>query len=239
MEKICGIYKITSPSGRVYIGQSVHIYDRWRNYKNIHCRNQVKIYKSIQKYGYNNHKFEILVLCEKEKLNELEMYYISIFNSVNSGLNIKEGGNRPTFSDETRKKISIANKGRRFSIEWKKNISIGLRGKPKSKEHIANMCKSLKGRYGHMTGKKHPIESIEKMRKAKLGKKASQETKNKMSRSRLGKKLKGRLIINIKTNEEYMSIREAAIKNNINLSTLSARLTGRIKNKGDLVYKNH
>jgi predicted GIY-YIG superfamily endonuclease len=28
-----GIYKITSPSGKVYIGQSWDIYDRWKKHK--------------------------------------------------------------------------------------------------------------------------------------------------------------------------------------------------------------
>lgn len=34
-EKICGIYKITSPSGKVYIGQSNNIIKRWITYKSI------------------------------------------------------------------------------------------------------------------------------------------------------------------------------------------------------------
>ena len=33
MEKICGIYKITSPSGRIYIGQSIDCPKRFKQYK--------------------------------------------------------------------------------------------------------------------------------------------------------------------------------------------------------------
>ena len=33
MKKICGIYKITSPSGRVYIGQSIDVYSRLKQYQ--------------------------------------------------------------------------------------------------------------------------------------------------------------------------------------------------------------
>jgi hypothetical protein len=33
--EICGIYKITSPSKKVYIGQSVDIYERWQKYQNL------------------------------------------------------------------------------------------------------------------------------------------------------------------------------------------------------------
>ena len=33
MKKITGIYKITSPSNKIYIGQSKNIYSRWNAYK--------------------------------------------------------------------------------------------------------------------------------------------------------------------------------------------------------------
>ncbi len=31
--KISGIYKITNPNGRVYIGKSINIHKRWMKYK--------------------------------------------------------------------------------------------------------------------------------------------------------------------------------------------------------------
>lgn len=37
-EKICGIYKITNKiNGKVYIGQSIDIYDRWKTSQNSRC----------------------------------------------------------------------------------------------------------------------------------------------------------------------------------------------------------
>jgi len=36
MEKICGIYKITSPTKRIYIGQSKDVFLRWKEYKILH-----------------------------------------------------------------------------------------------------------------------------------------------------------------------------------------------------------
>lgn len=33
MDKICGIYKITSPSSKIYIGQSKNISKRYKTYK--------------------------------------------------------------------------------------------------------------------------------------------------------------------------------------------------------------
>ena len=42
MNKICGIYKITSPTGKIYIGQSANIKSRITNYKNARCKCQQK-----------------------------------------------------------------------------------------------------------------------------------------------------------------------------------------------------
>ena len=58
--KRCGIYKITSPTGRVYIGQSYSLNKRKSNYKNLHNKSQRIVYNSILKYGWENHRFEII-----------------------------------------------------------------------------------------------------------------------------------------------------------------------------------
>ncbi len=55
-----GIYKITSPSGKVYIGQTWNFNTRLRKYKSLHCSKQPKIYNSLRKYGVFSHTFEII-----------------------------------------------------------------------------------------------------------------------------------------------------------------------------------
>ena len=83
-----GIYKITSPSKKIYIGQSVDIEKRFRSYKNLsHCKSQIKLYNSFLKYGVNNHIFEIVEECSIELLNDKERYYQDFYNVLNSGLN--------------------------------------------------------------------------------------------------------------------------------------------------------
>jgi len=66
--KTCGIYKITSPSGRVYIGQSVDILHRFKTYVKMYVKNekQVKLFRSFTKHGVENHTFEIIEECEME-----------------------------------------------------------------------------------------------------------------------------------------------------------------------------
>jgi len=67
--KTIGIYKITSPSGKVYIGQSIDIELRFKQYSNIlKSIGQRKLYYSFKKYGINSHKFEILETCSVEVL---------------------------------------------------------------------------------------------------------------------------------------------------------------------------
>ena len=66
-----GIYKITSLNNKIYIGQSIDILKRQNEYLKCYCKNQIKLYNSILKYGWKNHKFEILTLCYPEQLNEL------------------------------------------------------------------------------------------------------------------------------------------------------------------------
>jgi len=57
-----GIYKIINPFGKIYIGQSVNIEKRFKTYKALskNVIGQTKLYRSLKKYGAENHKFEIL-----------------------------------------------------------------------------------------------------------------------------------------------------------------------------------
>lgn len=55
-----GIYKIISPSGKIYIGQSVNITRRFKQYKRLQCPQQTHLYNSFLKYGVNYHKFEVV-----------------------------------------------------------------------------------------------------------------------------------------------------------------------------------
>ena len=76
LSKISGIYKITSPSGKVYIGQSVNLYQRLKSYfEPKSAPNQRILRYSLRKYGINAHKMEILEECSTDMLNERERFY--------------------------------------------------------------------------------------------------------------------------------------------------------------------
>ena len=94
MKQIGYIYKITNPSGKVYIGQTINLRARKRKYAAQAVQGQPKIYHSILKYGWDAHIFEILFegICSVRCLDRLERLYILQYNSVAEGLNCTEGG---------------------------------------------------------------------------------------------------------------------------------------------------
>lgn len=117
MTKICGIYKITSPTEKIYIGQSINIISRWAFYKTLNCKHQSLLFYSLKKHGAKNHRFEIIHQCHKDELNKLERHYIKLYDTFNSkhGLNLDSGGGlectRVPFSDEHKRKIGLSKIG--------------------------------------------------------------------------------------------------------------------------------
>lgn len=125
------IYKITNLiNNKQYVGQTtLSLQDRIYNYKK-----EVKwkpdsrpIIKAINKYGFDNFKFEIIKdnIKTKAELDYWEKFYISKYKTLCSynGYNIELGGNGPgKHSEETKRKIAEAQKG-------KKNHQFGKVGK--------------------------------------------------------------------------------------------------------------
>jgi group I intron endonuclease len=69
-----GIYKIVSPSGKTYVGQSVNIPKRWREHKN-YVGVGPKLKNSYEKYGFDSHNKEIIEECSLEQLDERETFW--------------------------------------------------------------------------------------------------------------------------------------------------------------------
>jgi hypothetical protein len=89
------IYKITNPSGKVYVGQTNNLKRRKREYKALKCKTQVKLLNSLIKHGYENHIFKVLDEVEKQYADDTEAYYIAVYKSFKEGLNMTEGGRSP------------------------------------------------------------------------------------------------------------------------------------------------
>lgn len=125
--KLYYIYRLTSPSGKVYIGQTCNFKNRMSKYKQFQCKQQPKIYKAILKYGWENFTKEIIVEnLTKEEIDLEEIKQIQIHNSVKEGYNIAHGGGGVLGmerTEQTRKKMSDSRKGIKYSEETKRRIS--------------------------------------------------------------------------------------------------------------------
>ena len=87
------IYKYTSPSGKNYIGQTKYSLEKRSQKNGIGYKKCRAFYTAIQKYGFENFRWEILEECVLEDLDKKEAYYISLYNSVvPNGYNIYPSG---------------------------------------------------------------------------------------------------------------------------------------------------
>lgn len=149
---IIGIYKIMSPSGRVYIGQSWNIRKRWRGYgKPMEVRRQPIIDSSIRKYGLAAHRFEIVHQLppdvDQSTLDTHEQYYMDVYRGLGVPLmNIRGAGSRGKLAQETKDKIGAKNRGRKASDITRLRQSLSHKGVKKTEEHKARIGLAHKGR---------------------------------------------------------------------------------------------
>jgi group I intron endonuclease len=157
--KICSIYKIINKSNdKVYIGQTwLTLSKRW----GLHCSNKsccTKLRNAIEKYGRDNFIIELLDETTSQDFADwLEISYIGLYDSIKNGYNIKEGGSRGKWSEESKAKISKTNMGHTVSEEARRKLSIAHTGKIITDTHRKNMSIA-------QTGRKHSENSKQKMR---------------------------------------------------------------------------
>ena len=124
-----GIYKIENLiNGKIYIGQSVDIHERWLEHKRINNRENEKVaqsyplYQAFKKYGLENFSFEVIEECKREQLDEKEQYWINYYHSFihdpqSHGYNLTLGGQG--FNNITEEEINI------FIDLWNQGLSVG------------------------------------------------------------------------------------------------------------------
>jgi hypothetical protein len=125
-------------------------------------------------------------LTEEEAFKH-EIYMIAVFGRKDLGTGILhnrtdggEGSSGVVQSDQHKKKISKANKGRTFSEEHKRKISEAKKGKTLSEKHKRKIGVKSKG-------KTLSEETRRKLSEVNKGKTISEETRRKLSESNKGK----------------------------------------------------
>lgn len=91
------IYRLQSPSGNVYIGQTKHLNKRMSSYRNLKCKAQKALYRSLLKYGFDNHELYIVhrfpETVSQAIIDAYEVYVIKMHKIMGLQLlNITDGG---------------------------------------------------------------------------------------------------------------------------------------------------
>lgn len=174
----CGVYLITNPKGKNYIGSSVDIKKRWRQYESLSEKKQLLLKRSLHKYGVGAHRFRIILLCSPEYRLKAERLLGDYYDCMNRlrGLNLMLPGYTDVpliMSKEVRKKLSSSRIGIKLSQETKNKLSKINKGLKKEAWVGRKISAANKGR-------KHSKEHVEKVRIANTGRKMSEEQKERL-----------------------------------------------------------
>ena len=109
------IYKITSPSGKMYIGQTTGKLNR-RISRHATESGCVAMKRAMDKYGRENMKCDVIEEnIPLEQLDDYEMYWIDELNTLSpNGYNLKTGGGRPLFSEESKERMREVHRTRKI-----------------------------------------------------------------------------------------------------------------------------
>jgi group I intron endonuclease len=204
-------------NGKEYVGQTNNFKDRSMNHKSFGNK-KCLLDRAINKYGIKNFSIRLVdVANDDEDLNRKEQFYIHYFDcKYPKGYNLTDGGTGRrgyNVSEETKRKISKANKGKIRSEEVRMKMSESSKGsknnnygkihtdEAKIKISKANIG-SRNGRWGVKlteeqkrrvsevhTNKIVTDETRKKISEGNKGKKLKEETKKKLSEMNKGKKL--------------------------------------------------
>jgi group I intron endonuclease len=150
------IYKITNQvNGKVYIGQTnlPSVQDRF----NAHIKKANRhvnryLYDAMNHYGIDNFSIEELEHCDKDDLDDREIYWISYYQSNNKefGYNMTSGGGGgDTWTNNPNKELTIA------------KLRAANTGKKRSKEFSQHMSEVRKGKYFIQIDNEQLLRSIQ------------------------------------------------------------------------------
>lgn len=166
-QSFCVYIHTNLKNGKKYVGVTSKTPAKRWGHTGTGYKSNKHFWNAIKFYGWNN--FSHLVLYKNLDLNqasELEKLFIALYktNNPDFGYNHTNGGEKQQkFSEETRRKMSIAGKGKIITEEWRKHLSEAGKGHHRGKGKSLSEERKAKLRIAS-TGKKHSKESIEKMR---------------------------------------------------------------------------
>ncbi len=226
-----GIYKITFPNGKNYIGRSNNIYRRMLEHNND-FRNHLPIEYAIMKYGKIT-EFDILEEINPENIElsrERERYWINFYDSSNKkkGYNISLGGDGAGLGSENNQAKFTEEQIQEVYKELRENLEISMEDIAKKYNiHISTLSAINQGHTYFHSSVKYPI------RDSKQSKVIVSGTKNcnsKLNENDLQK------IIEFLQDENGISMAEIAKKFNVWPSVIQNINNGKSYVKKELSY---
>lgn len=111
----CGIYYIrNSRNGRLYVGSSANVQERWKNHRRLLARgvhHAPILQKAWNKYGPGAFEFVLVEECQKAELIAREQFHIDLHQAYGKGYNALPEAGRPTsIPPAVRAKMSASNR---------------------------------------------------------------------------------------------------------------------------------
>lgn len=180
MSRTYYIYSHTSPSGKVYIGQTTNIQRRWgyQGEQYLHKKKdgnyvQRSFARAILKYGWGNFEHKILLEgISKSEADYAERYLIRWYKIHNLSYNISDGGEGTT---GVRKPLS---EERKAAIKLFMNTNHPMKGKRHTPEAMAKIIAANRNR---QYTPEQRAAMAERARLLSTGRTHSEESKKKMS----------------------------------------------------------
>ena len=217
------IYKITSPSNRVYVGKTVDYVARLRNYKSLQLKRQDLIMRSLFKYGFKAHTFDIIDTFKGtgEYCEDKEMFWIRSYMSnickypEQKGMNMTDGGEGIL--------------GLKRSEEYKESCRQRNLGK-KNSEHQKEVARKTITGNTYRLGVKQSAEEKEKRNSKLRGQTRTPEQRQRYKEAQVSKR--GRVIIvydsNTGVTSECRSFSECSEFVGMHKETIRRSLNGKL-----------
>ncbi|MEJ2905059.1 GIY-YIG nuclease family protein [Pedobacter panaciterrae] len=208
-----GIYKFTAPNGAIYIGQARNLERRYLEYQTELIKKHRRLYQSVLQFGFEAHVYEVVEYCNFSDLNERERFYQDLYDVCGErGLNCR---------------LTMTDNKKGFLVPESRDK---IRG-----SHIGKTRTDLTKSRISQTRKEKLIPAWNK------GIARTNEVKAKLKASRTGKRIgadhpTAKTILNMETGVFFDTMKEAALSNGLNYSTLNAYLKNVIPNRTALIY---
>lgn len=148
------LYMLTAPSGKRYIG----VTKKPVSYRvNEHSHAKTVMGRAVRKYG-TQIEAVVLAVGNEGYIYDLEHRAIEAFGTMAPhGYNLREGGQGGRHTEESKRKIGNAIRGKTRSPETRARIGAASKGRKFSKEVRQKMSQDRKGR---LTGSKNPMWGV-------------------------------------------------------------------------------